>query len=371
MIALESAIRERLLPAILGREATDNLRLTYSLPARLGGLGIQIPTEEADFEFQNSILMTGQITEAIYQQQSSLTIDVDEQSKAAADLSLRKSDKHKATTELLKSRISEAEFRMLELASEKGASLWLTSLPLAVYGFRLNKQQFADAICLRYNLPLHDVPRKCMCGVDYSIEHCLTCKNGGYVHLRHNAVRDSAHELLQAVCKDVRLEPSLLPVTGEALPASANRDDGARADISAVGLWIPLSRAFFDVKVVNPLARTNWNMKLNTMYRHHESLKNNAYRDRILQVDKGSFTPLVFSCTGGAAPEATKFIKQLALKLSLRKMERYSETVSYLRRRFSFEILRTCVISLQGERGKPKYQEDIMELDIELCATIE
>ena len=90
------------------------------------------------------------------------------------------------------------------------------------------------------------------------------------MHLRHNAVRDSAHELLQAVCKDVRLEPSLLPVTGEALPASANRDDGARADISAVGLWIPLSRAFFDVKVVNPLARTNWNMKLNTMYRHHE-----------------------------------------------------------------------------------------------------
>ena len=210
-----------------------------------------------------------------------------------------------------------------------------------------------------------------MCGADYSIEHCLSCKNGGYVHLRHNAVRDTAFELLQDVCKDVRLEPSLLPVTGEALPASAILDDGARADVSAVGLWIPLSRAFFYVRVINPLARTNWKMKLDTMYRHHESLKNNAYRDRILQVEKGSFSPLVFSCTGGAAPEASKFIKQVALKLSLRKMEKYSETVSYLRRRFCFDILRTCVISLRGDRGKPKHQEEIMELDFELCPSIE
>ena len=54
--------------------------------------------------------------------------------------------------------------------------------------------------------------------------------------MRHNAVRDTAHEMLKAVCKDVRLEPSLLPVTGEELPASANREDVAKADVSAVGL---------------------------------------------------------------------------------------------------------------------------------------
>ena len=188
--------------------------------------------------------------------------------------------------------------------------------------------------------------------------------------MRHNAVRDTAHEMLKAVCKDVRREPGLLPVTGEDLPASANREDGARADVSAVGLWIPLSRAFFDIKVINPLARTNRNMKTDTMYRHHEALKKNMYRDRILQVEKGTFTPVVFSCTGGAAPEASMFIKQLALKLSLRKMERYSETVSYLRRRFCFDILRTCVISLRGERGKPKHHDEIIDLDLELCIYI-
>ena len=70
---------------------------------------------------------------------------------------------------------------MDELASEKGASIWLPTLPLNELGFRLNKQQFIDALCLRYNLPLLDILKECACGSDYSAEHCLTCKNGGYV----------------------------------------------------------------------------------------------------------------------------------------------------------------------------------------------
>ena len=36
--------------------------------------------------------------------------------------------------------------RQLDLISEKGASSWLTSLPLKEYGFILNKQEFHDAI---------------------------------------------------------------------------------------------------------------------------------------------------------------------------------------------------------------------------------
>ena len=159
MSGLELAIFQKLLPAIIGREITDDQRLTFSLPARLGGLGIQIPTEESDFEYQNSTLMTSQLTEAIFQQRCLLQIDKEAQSKAVTDLSGRKTEEHNKTKELLKSSISEADSKMLELASEKGASIWLTTLPLANYGFRLNKQQFIDAICLRYNLPLHDVPK--------------------------------------------------------------------------------------------------------------------------------------------------------------------------------------------------------------------
>ena len=40
-------------------------------------------------------------------------------------------------------------------------------------------------------------------------------------------------------------------------PAGSNVTDDARADVSSLGFWSPLSRAFFDIRVVHPLAETN------------------------------------------------------------------------------------------------------------------
>ena len=37
---------------------------------------------------------------------------------------------------------------------EKGASNWLSALPLKEAGFNLNKLEFRDAIALRYDLPV-------------------------------------------------------------------------------------------------------------------------------------------------------------------------------------------------------------------------
>ena len=87
---------------------------------------------------------------------------------------------------------------------------------------------------MRYDLQLKDVPKFCQCGSSYSINHCLSCKKGGYVIIRHNAVRDTIAELLKETCKDVQVEPALMPVTGEELPAGTNTTDGARADVSAI-----------------------------------------------------------------------------------------------------------------------------------------
>ena len=89
------------------------------------------------------------------------------------------------------------------------------------------------------------------------INRCLTCKKGSFVIIRHNVVQDAIAEILQEVCKDVCVEPQLLPVTGEEFQARANTADEARADVSAIGLWQPLNRAFIDVKVFNPLASSN------------------------------------------------------------------------------------------------------------------
>ena len=104
--------------------------------------------------------------------------------------------------------------------------------------------------------------------------------------MRHNAVRDTLAEVLREVCKDVRVEPQLLPVTGERLPAGTNVSDGARSDVSAVGLWQPLDRAFLDIRVFNPLAPSNANKQINAMYLAHENSKKREYNSRILEVEK-------------------------------------------------------------------------------------
>ena len=49
-------------------------------------------------------------------------------------------------------------------ARDKGASSWLTSLPLQDQGLDLNKQEFRDSLRMRYNLPLEGLPSSCACG---------------------------------------------------------------------------------------------------------------------------------------------------------------------------------------------------------------
>ena len=154
------------------------------------------------------------------------------------------------------------------------------------------------------------------------------------------------------------LEPKLIPVRGEELPQGSNCSDGARADVSALGFWLPMNRAFFDIRVVNPLALSNSGKDLNDMYADHESRKKKEYNARILQIEKGTFSPIIFSCFGGAGPEANAMIKRLAAKLSLKRNETYSDTVGYLRKRFSFAIIKTCVLSFRGERPSGKAGED-------------
>ena len=52
--------------------------------------------------------------------------------------------------------------------------------------------------------------------------------------------------MLKEVCKDVKVEPELLPI-GTTETASSNMADKARLDVSAVGLWSAMERTFLDV----------------------------------------------------------------------------------------------------------------------------
>ena len=83
-------------------------------------------------------------------------------------------------------KVNRSDERALENAQQKGASNWLTTLPLSWLEYVLNKQEFRDSIALRYDWQIDNIPKHCGCGSPNDINHCLTCKLGGYVIMRHN-----------------------------------------------------------------------------------------------------------------------------------------------------------------------------------------
>ena len=159
----------------------------------------------------------------------------------------------KQLSEHLSESLTHLQKRSMTLAQEKGASSWLTSLPIEEYSFALHKGAFHDALALRYNWQPIRTPLSCCCGAidrrrklpssiyggaKFSVEHVLSCPKGGFPSLRHNEIRDLTANLLTEVCSNVSIEPELQPITGEALRgATSNSQPGARLDVAANGFW--------------------------------------------------------------------------------------------------------------------------------------
>ena len=214
----------------------------------------------------------------------------------------------------------------------------------------MNKREFWDAINLRYGWTLPNIPDHCVCGESFSPDHAMICRHGGLTFVRHNEIRDITVEWLDLVCHDVVIEPPLQPLTGEnVIPATANRQDDARADRHAYGFWGRQQSAFFDVRVFHPNARSYHNSSISaTVYRRHEMMKKREYGDRVWEVELASFTPQVFSISGGMGREGTVFYRRLASLLADKQGWAYGTTISWVRCILTFFLLRSAVMCIQG-----------------------
>ena len=250
--------------------------------------------------------------------------------------------------------------RVLTLAQEKGAGSWLSVPPIKSLGYTLNKQEFRDSICLRYDWKIPQTPSYCQCGIKNNIDHALSCPNGGYRIFRHDRIRDLDAEFMREVCKDVKVEPELLPL--ESQQVSGNTAAKARVDVSGVGLWAPQERTFIDVRVIHPNCPSHVNKDLSTLFDQNEKEKKRSYNERILNTHKASFTPIVLATIGGMGKEAERFHKRLAVLISEKKNESYADVLNHLRTRLRFSILRSSLIALRGVRGKQTKREDLLEL---------
>ena len=110
--------------------------------------------------------------------------------------------------------------------------------------------------------------------------------------------------------------------------------------------------------VTHPNCLSNVFKPLDTIFKEHEHLKKKEYEQRVLQTEKGSFVPLVFSTLGGMGPACESLNKRLARMISEKKNELYAHTIGHIRTRLRFSLLRGTLASLTGDRGKPRAKGD-------------
>ena len=161
-------------PALTGQTSSSpEVRKLSSLPTRLGGLNIVNPVEMLEWQFKASQTMSVPAKKMIVEQSEQFAKPQLQPIKS--NLRRDKSQAIAAKVDQLKQELSDSFQRAMNLGSEKGASIWLTTLPLQERGFNLNKQEFQDILCLRYiyGCQLKNLPTHCDCGSSCPIHHAM------------------------------------------------------------------------------------------------------------------------------------------------------------------------------------------------------
>ena len=113
------------------------------------------------------------------------------------------------------------------------------------------------------------MPSVCACGGKFTVDHAMICKRGGFVIQRHNELRDLDADLLSMLCNDVEVEPVLQGITEEQLMRGSNR------------------------------AGLDQDQGPQQIYRIRENDERRLCSRRVLDVEHGSFTPLVLHLLQG------------------------------------------------------------------------
>ena len=158
-----------------------------------------------------------------------------------------------------------------------------------------------------------------------------------------------------------------MELNGEQLgTTSANIRQEARLDISAIGFWVPGQRVFFDVQVFDLNALRYRGLDLIKCFKKNEEEKKRQYNQRVLEVENGTFTPLVFATNGGMARECRAFYKRLAEMISEKRKVPTAMVTSFIRKKISFSLLRSTLLCIRGSRSFRK-EHDLLDMQLSNC----
>ena len=146
--SLERAISDVLIPSLTGRNCSEAVRDLVALPVRMGGLGLINLSDSADAEYSASIRVSAPLVRKVEAQSHETPEEAQVQGLVYATRK-EKDDGLKKELEEVKAMLPDKTQRAVDLACEKGASNWLTVIPLKDMDFDLNKREFRDALRFR------------------------------------------------------------------------------------------------------------------------------------------------------------------------------------------------------------------------------
>ena len=175
--------------------------------------------------------------------------------------------------------------------------------------------------------------------------------------MRHDGPKELFGELCAEICYDVKVEPDLLPLTGERFDhKTAKVAADVRSDVRVRVFFTKEQNAFFEFRIVYPFASSYLKLAPAELYEHVAHLRKMEYEQRINQVDNGSFTPMIMLSTGGMGAEMTIAMKHLARKLADKRKESYPAVATLLRCSMAFNVERSSLVCLRGSRARHEKQ---------------
>ena len=128
---------------------SDLERELFSLPVSLGGLGICDPYQTSGEYYKFSRELSHRLVDLILQQCNSLPHDIiDSQSVILKQLSQTKHQSQVDTVQSVLARSPHNLRQALGCCQEKGASSWLSAIPIQQHGFALHKTDFTDVYAM-------------------------------------------------------------------------------------------------------------------------------------------------------------------------------------------------------------------------------
>ena len=152
------------------------------------------------------------------------------------------------------------------------------------------------------------------------------------------------------VYNDTEIEPHLKETNNHCLQQRANSQDESRSDIRINGFHREFQNSFLGVKVMNIQAKSHEKHSVAKALEHAEEEKCKKYKQRIEEVENGTFYPVIFTTKGRRSRKCSVVVRKLVSKIAVKRKQPTYQIAQSISSDVSFLFLRSEISCVRGNR---------------------